>query len=414
MRAAISASTISCCCSSSFSSAGPASPRPCRAASAHCCSAHRRNIRPTPSCTLDASPSGRTLAFVSTAHIGISLNTLAASSIWPSCSCISRNNFPSQLLLRVPLLGTSHSSIACSCPWARSAPAAQHLHTPPPSARHCAHACATRSASLTFALAPPANRSSAHSPALHRCELLHCQLCRSRVCVTPAHRQLAGHARVCSWIAPAPCVYTHAAAVSLCLWPLAPTRRSRAACAKLSRSPAQCASAREPRACATASPRRTHPHAAPPPRAPRQCAARAHLFRAWARHCLLPYCRSPSRALPGPASPRVHLPRACSCGRPLALWLAAAPAEPRPAPPPSRSRRAPVPAPGAAPAGLRAKPPRALRRLLPHCHELLLPAAPAREKPPGRRRSCSRTEGGKKERKCRPWEKKEDASEEIR
>jgi hypothetical protein len=275
--------------------------------------------------------------------------------------------------------------------------------------RHCAHARATRSASLTFALAPPANRSCAHSPARHRCELLHCQPCRSRVYVTPARRQLAGHARICSWIAPAPCVYTHAAAVSLYLWPLAPTRRSRAACAKPSRSPAQHASAREPRACATASPRHTHPHAAPLPRAPRQCATRAHLFRAWARHC-----RSPSRALPGPAGLCVHLPRVRSCGRPLALWLAAAPAEPRPAPPPSRSRRAPVPTPGAAPAGLRTKLPRALRRLLPHCCELLLPAAPAREKPPGRRCSCSRTEGGKKERKCRPWEKKEDASEEIR
>jgi hypothetical protein len=40
-------------------------------------------------------------------------------------------------------------------------------------------------------LAPPARRRS-HS-------LLHCQLCRSRVCVTPARRQLAGHVRVCSW-----------------------------------------------------------------------------------------------------------------------------------------------------------------------------------------------------------------------
>jgi hypothetical protein len=152
----------------------------------------------------------------------------------------------------VPLLGTSHSSIACSCPWARSAPAAQHLHTPPPSARHCAHACATRSASLTFALAPPANRSSAHSPALHRCELLHCQLCRSRVCVTPAHRQLAGHARVCSWIAPAPCGCTHAAVVSLRLWPLAPTRRSRAACAKPSHS--QCPFAPAPATAACSPP----------------------------------------------------------------------------------------------------------------------------------------------------------------
>jgi hypothetical protein len=53
----------------------PRSPQPCRAAPAHRCSAHRRNIRPTASCTLDASPSSRTLAFFSTARIGISSNT---------------------------------------------------------------------------------------------------------------------------------------------------------------------------------------------------------------------------------------------------------------------------------------------------------------------------------------------------
>jgi hypothetical protein len=78
IRAAVSASTTSCCCSSSSSSAAPASPQPCRAASAHC-----RNIRPTASCTLDASPNSRTLAFFSTARIGISSNTLTASSIRP-------------------------------------------------------------------------------------------------------------------------------------------------------------------------------------------------------------------------------------------------------------------------------------------------------------------------------------------
>jgi hypothetical protein len=70
--------------------------------------------------------------------------------------------------------------------------------------RYRSHARATRSASLTFAPAPPANGSSTHSPARHHCELLHCQLRRSRVCVTPVRRQLAEHARVCSWAEPRP------------------------------------------------------------------------------------------------------------------------------------------------------------------------------------------------------------------
>jgi hypothetical protein len=61
-----------------------------------------------------------------------------------------RNSFPPQLLLHVPLFGTSHSSTACLCPWARSVPAAQHLPTPPTPARHHAHARATRSAPPTF------------------------------------------------------------------------------------------------------------------------------------------------------------------------------------------------------------------------------------------------------------------------
>jgi hypothetical protein len=66
------------------------------------------------------------------------------------CSRILRRNLPSQLLLRVPLLGTSHSNTICSCLWARSAPAAQHLPTPPTPARHRAHARATRSVPLIF------------------------------------------------------------------------------------------------------------------------------------------------------------------------------------------------------------------------------------------------------------------------
>jgi hypothetical protein len=65
------------------------------------------------------------------------------------CSRILRRNLPSQLLLRVPLLGMSHSNTICSCPWVRSAPAAQHLPIPPTPTRHHAHACATRSASPT-------------------------------------------------------------------------------------------------------------------------------------------------------------------------------------------------------------------------------------------------------------------------
>jgi hypothetical protein len=76
------------------------------------------------------------------------------------CSRILRRNLPSQLLLRVPLLGTSHSNTICSCPWVRSAPAAQHLPTPSTPTRHHAHACATRSA-------PPTNHSCA--AAAHAC-----------------------------------------------------------------------------------------------------------------------------------------------------------------------------------------------------------------------------------------------------
>jgi hypothetical protein len=72
------------------------------------------------------------------------------------CSRILCKSPPSQLLLRVPLLGTSHFNTICSCPWVRSAPAAQHLSTPPTPARHRTHARATRSESLTFAPAPPA------------------------------------------------------------------------------------------------------------------------------------------------------------------------------------------------------------------------------------------------------------------
>jgi hypothetical protein len=67
----------------------------------------------------------------------------------PSRSRISRRSFLSQLLLRVPLLDTSHSNTICSCPWVRFAPATQYLPIPPTPTRHHAHACATRSASPT-------------------------------------------------------------------------------------------------------------------------------------------------------------------------------------------------------------------------------------------------------------------------
>jgi hypothetical protein len=59
------------------------SSRTARDLPAHRRPAHRRNIRSTVSCTLDASPSSRTLAFFSTARIGISMNTLTASLIRP-------------------------------------------------------------------------------------------------------------------------------------------------------------------------------------------------------------------------------------------------------------------------------------------------------------------------------------------
>jgi hypothetical protein len=78
----------------------------------------------------------------------------------PYSSRISRRSLPSQLLLRVPLLGTSHSNTICSCPWVRSAPAAQHLPISRTPTRHHTHACATRSAL-------PMNRS--YAAAAHAC-----------------------------------------------------------------------------------------------------------------------------------------------------------------------------------------------------------------------------------------------------
>jgi hypothetical protein len=51
------------------------------------------------------------------------------------CSRILRRSPPSQLLLRMPLLGTSHSNTICSCPWARSAPD----RSPPLGSCSCAH-----------------------------------------------------------------------------------------------------------------------------------------------------------------------------------------------------------------------------------------------------------------------------------
>jgi hypothetical protein len=72
------------------------------------------------------------------------------------------------------------------------------------------------------------------------------------------------------------------------------------------------------------------------------------------------------------------------------------------------------PAWAARPACCRAPPARhCLGRALRTCAEL--PCHCTREgETPGRRRSCSRTEGGKKERERRSWEKKGDASKEIR
>jgi hypothetical protein len=60
---------------------------------------------------------------------------------------------------------------------------------------------------------PPARRRS-HS-------LLHCQPCRSRVCVTPARRQLVEHARVCSWAEPCTLPARHAPSLA-CAHALAP------------------------------------------------------------------------------------------------------------------------------------------------------------------------------------------------
>jgi hypothetical protein len=92
----------------------------------------------------------------------------------------------------MPLLGTSFPSIACSCPWARSASAAQHLHTPPASAHHRAHARATHSR-----VPPGATRSApSERPApahLRPCAHRHCLPLLLLLRVPSCHTEPSAH-----------------------------------------------------------------------------------------------------------------------------------------------------------------------------------------------------------------------------
>jgi hypothetical protein len=138
------------------------------------------------------------------------------------CSYISRRNTSPQLLRRVPLLGTSYSSIACSCPWVRSAPAAQHLHTPPPSARHCAHARATRLAPPTFlSLLFPYSLDAGSSASRRISSRL------SRSCVLPWPLRQRRHCSLQHLFLPAPPPSRRAATTAL--------RSSSRSCARLTR-----------------------------------------------------------------------------------------------------------------------------------------------------------------------------------
>jgi hypothetical protein len=112
----------------------------------------------------------------------------------PSRSRISRRSLPSQLLLRVPLLSTSHSNTICSCPWVRSAPAAQHLPIPPTPTRHHAHACATRSA-------PPTNHSCAATA--HACCLTRAPGPLRASLLTPSYSPPPGSRTYCARTRPA-------------------------------------------------------------------------------------------------------------------------------------------------------------------------------------------------------------------
>jgi hypothetical protein len=195
---------------------------------------------------------------------------------------------------RVPLLGTSHSSTACSCLWARSASAAQHLHTPPASARHRAHARATRLALLMFAPAPPANCLSVRSP-------------RAASSARPQH-QLS--------LLPAPLPSRRGAARA---WPasLAPTQACTApissACLRSLLSPPLCA-ARTPGRCRSGSPARYATAS------PRRLLANSRDARAacWPASSAAPAAALPTAARRTSPARIAQRPRACllACSRP--------------------------------------------------------------------------------------------------
>jgi hypothetical protein len=219
----------------------------------------------------------------------------------------------------------------------------------------------------------------------------------------------------CSRITPAPCVCAHAAAVSLRLWLLAPTRRSHAACAKPSRSLDSCAppaSWAQCTSCALASaPRfflppvaRAWPSHRQSPACPRLTHhAPAASGPAACRSCFGPLSLASARRTSAAAARLSRRPRA----RPGRQLVPRRPANSRSAAPPGPASRAPwlpEPAPHAArPSQRRREPPGCLALpsyfRSPRCPRLLpRPAARAAQRPAWGRRGCARLVGEEEER----------------
>jgi hypothetical protein len=211
----------------------------------------------------------------------------------------------------VPLLGTSHSNTICSCPWVRSAPAAQHLHTPLAFAHHCAHARATRSAPPTFLLLQHLHRlSSIRAPASPK----PCRF-RSRACLTPvpAHacsRVSRAHSEPQTHAYTGPVLLLHLCA-SRCTGPPAP----RFTCTSLPRRRlAQCPRAPSPRRVCLLPARTPHTilQRLPPPVPFHICALPAPRRRSPSFYRGRLFClrRHSPASVPGRLLPRAPLPRA--------------------------------------------------------------------------------------------------------
>jgi hypothetical protein len=253
------------------------------------------------------------------------------------------------------LLPRSHRRVratwAYSCPGRAYSRARQPRLQRPPRALRSTPAHATGFHCVTARMFAPPTRRRSHS-------LLHCRPCRSRVCVTPARRQLVGHARVCSWAEPRPLPARHAPSLArahalapvhlhasrarsalllLCtpephhLLPLAPRLLPSRTPARASSAsephtnaglPPSCARSRSPSSCRRRGLARATPvlplTARPPP--PALALPPARLGRTLARPRCSACCRMPARRLaePVPPAPGLRQPLAPSWARPIA------------------------------------------------------------------------------------------------